>query len=157
MSHTTGVVCQEGLRLLLKRPWEPAAYQTADPPVLKTLPYDATLILTPNLPAPANPKMRRLVSKRMSNWRKMWGEVFANVFEIEPPNYSSATGLADVKQVGSLVPLCSGNQGGGSRQVYDFLPIWPPIFYYPCYIICQPSINWSKMKCVISDHTLFPA
>ena len=113
MSHTTGVVCQEGLRLLLKRPWEPAAYQTADPPVLKTLPYDATLILTPNLPAPANPKMRRLVSKRMSNWRKMWGEVFANVFEIEPPNYSSATGPADVKQVGSRVPLCTGNHRGG--------------------------------------------
>ena len=26
------------------------------------------------------------LTKRAQNWRKMWGELFANVIEIEPPN-----------------------------------------------------------------------
>ena len=51
MPHTVGVVCSEGVKMLLKRPWDPAAFNTAEPPRLKTLPYDATLILTPARPA----------------------------------------------------------------------------------------------------------
>ena len=86
MPHTVGVVCTEGVRLLLKRPWDPAAFNTAEPPRLKTLPYDATLILTPARPANNRMPGAGRKTRRALNWRRMWSELFANVIEIEPPN-----------------------------------------------------------------------
>ena len=78
-----GIVRNEGVRLLLKRAWDPSIYSTAEPAKFKLLPYDATLILTPSQPAG---KLPLRATKRTQHWRAMWGQLFKYVIEMSPPN-----------------------------------------------------------------------
>ena len=68
-NHQLGVVSNEGMRLLLKWPWDPTTYMECDPG-LNPLPGEPIVVLTSTQPSFGVPGCGK--SKRAKNFLSMW-------------------------------------------------------------------------------------
>ena len=90
-NHNLGVVCNEGLRILLKRQWDPTDNINCAPDI-KTLPGNPIIVLT--IAHPSTGRTSSSKSKRINDFLNMWKNLVGNdedsLIQVSPPELESS-------------------------------------------------------------------